>query len=175
MQKQEVLFKTHYNGLCHFAWKIVGDLAVAEDLVQDSFIAYFKNTEEVSDNEVAIKNYLYSSVRFACYNHIRHEKVRQKYWNVVGFTEEDNTALELNMIHSEVIQEIYRIIEEMPFACQQVFRLGYLEGLSNLEITKELQISVNTVKTQKQRGMKMLLKRLNPEFIPIIIFLLKNI
>jgi RNA polymerase sigma-70 factor (ECF subfamily) len=101
--------------------------------------------------------------------------VRQKYWNVVGFTEEDNTALELNMIHSELIQEIYKIIEQMPTSCQQVFRLGYLEGLSNLEITKELQISINTVKTQKQRGMKMLLKRLNPEFIPLVIFLLKNI
>ncbi|MCW8312169.1 RNA polymerase sigma-70 factor [Sphingobacterium sp. InxBP1] len=175
MQKEEVLFKTHYNGLCHFAWKIVGDLSVAEDLVQDSFISYFKNTDQVSDNEIAIKNYLYTAVRFACYNHIRHEKVRQKYWNIVGFTEEDNIALELNMIHSEVIQEIYKIIEQMPSSCQQVFRLGYLEGLSNLEITRELQISINTVKTQKQRGMKMLLKRLNPEFIPFIIFLLKNI
>jgi RNA polymerase sigma-70 factor (ECF subfamily) len=63
----------------------------------------------------------------------------------------------------------------MPTSCQQVFRLGYLDGLSNLEITRELKISINTVKTQKQRGMKMLLKRLNPEFLPVIIFLLKNI
>lgn len=55
MQKEEVLFKTHYNGLCHFAWKILGDLTIAEDLVQDSFIAYFKNTDQVSDNEIAIK------------------------------------------------------------------------------------------------------------------------
>ncbi|MNO05198.1 RNA polymerase sigma factor [compost metagenome] len=61
----------------------------------------------------------------------------------------------------------------MPASCQQIFTLGYLEGLSNLEITDRLQISINTVKTQKQRGMKMLLEKLHPEFLPIIIFLLK--
>jgi len=75
------------------------------------------------------------------------------------------------MIHTEVINEVYRIIAEMPTACQQVFKLGYLDGLSNLEITERLQISINTVKTQKQRGMKMLLDKLHPEFLPIIILM----
>lgn len=173
MEPREKLFRLHYKSLCHFAWKIVADVSVAEDLVQDAFIAFYREEKRTLDNEIAIKNFLYSSVRFACYNHLRHEKVKQRYWNVVGFTEEDDQALELNIIHSEVIQEIYRIIEEMPHACQQIFRLGYLDGLSNLEITQKLQVSVNTVKTQKQRGMKMLLKKLNPEFIPLIIFLLK--
>jgi len=72
-----------------------------------------------------------------------------------------------------VINEVYRIIAEMPVACQKIFKMGYLEGLSNLEITEKLQISVNTVKTQKQRGMKILLDKLHPEFLPFIIFLLK--
>ncbi|MDM1293529.1 RNA polymerase sigma-70 factor [Sphingobacterium sp. N143] len=172
-QCEERLFRVHYKSLCHFAWKIVGDVSIAEDLVQDAFIAFYKEAGKIHENEIAIKNFLYSAVRFACYNHLRHEKVKQKYWSVVGFTEEDDYALELNVIHSEVIREVYRIIEEMPQACQEVFRMGYLEGLSNLEITKKLQISINTVKTQKQRGMKMLLKKLNPEFLPLIIFLLK--
>ncbi|WP_343539725.1 RNA polymerase sigma-70 factor [Sphingobacterium thalpophilum] len=172
MGPEEKLFRQYYKSLCHFAWKFVGESSVAEDLVQDAFIAFYKEGKTL-ENEAAIKNFLYSSVRFACYNYLRHEKVKQRYWNVIGFTEEDDRALELNIIHSEVIKEIYRIIEEMPFACQQIFRMGYLEGLSNLEITQKLQVSVNTVKTQKQRGMKILLKKLSPEFIPFVIFLLK--
>lgn len=175
MRIEERIFKTYYKSLCHFAWKIVGDSDSAEDLVQDTFVAFFKRNGWENDEDSVTKSFLYHSVRNACLNHIRHEKVKRKYWSLFEFKEEDDFVFEMNIIHTELLQEIYRIVEEMPFSCQQVFRMGYLDGFSNLEITKTLQISVNTVKTQKQRGMKILLKKLNPEFLPLFIIFLTKI
>lgn len=173
MGPEEKLFRTHYKSLCHFAWKFVGESAIAEDLVQEAFITFFKERQRMDESESFVRNYLYTAVRFSCLKHLRHEKVKEKYWTRVGFSEENEHSVELSMIHTEVINEVYRIITTMPAACQQIFTMGYLEGLSNLEITERLQISVNTVKTQKQRGMKILLEKLHPEFLPLIIFLLK--
>ncbi|AIM38726.1 RNA polymerase sigma factor [Sphingobacterium sp. SG20118] len=165
------LFEEHYGSLCHFAWKLCGDLTQSEDFVQDAFISYFNNQEHVSVNQVAIKNYLYTSVRYAFLNSKRKEKVVEKYWLATPFNESSQDSFELNIIHSEVVAEVHRIVESMPPGCQVVFRMGYFEGLSNQEISKELNISVNTVKTQKQRGMKLVMQKMNPEFLPIVIFL----
>ncbi|MGB3063932.1 RNA polymerase sigma-70 factor [Sphingobacterium thalpophilum] len=173
MGPEEKLFRQYYKSLCHFAWKFVGESSVAEDLVQDAFITFFKEERRMDESENFMRNYLFTAVRFSCLKYIRHEKVKEKYWSHIDFREEDEHSIELSMIHREVLNEVYRIIAQMPQACQQIFKMGYLEGLSNLEITERLQVSINTVKTQKQRGMKMLLERLHPEFLPFIIFLLK--
>jgi len=173
MGPEEKLFRTYYRSLCHFAWKFVGESTTAEDLVQEAFITFFRDQQRMEQSDAFIRNYLYTAVRFSCLKHLRHEKVKEKYWTRVEFNEEDGHSVERSIIHTEVINEIYRIIAQMPSACQQIFKMGYLDGLSNLEITERLQISVNTVKTQKQRGMKILMDKLHPEFLPFIIFLLK--
>jgi len=170
----ELLFKKYYARLCHFAWKLVGDKLVAEDVVQDAFCSYFDQKDRISDDESAIKNFLYSAVRFACYNLYRKEKVEERYWLLNPIVEGEESKVEHEIIFSEVIADVHRVVAEMPNSCQHVFRLGYLEGLSNLEIAKELQISVNTVKTQKQRGMKTLLAKLNPEFLALFILFLRG-
>ena len=35
------LFANHYKSLCYYAWDMVKDSALAEDLVQDAFLAYW--------------------------------------------------------------------------------------------------------------------------------------
>jgi RNA polymerase sigma-70 factor (ECF subfamily) len=49
--------------------------------------------------------------------------------------------------------------------------MGYLEGMKNHEIAKELGISVNTVKTQKQRALQLLRLKLKPEFFIFLLIL----
>lgn len=165
----QILFNKHYKSLCHFAWKLCGDISLAEDLVQDAFIAFFKNQELISKDEIAIKQFLYTSIKFAFLNLRRKEKVEQKYWFNLPFTELSNDSFELNIIHSEFIAEVHKIVSEMPSGCQTVFKMGYFEGLNNQEIAEKLDVSVNTVKTQKQRGLKLVMQKLHPEFLPIFI------
>ena len=67
-----------------------------------------------------------------------------------------------------MLGEIYRAIDELPSECGRVFRLG-LEGLSNQEIADTLSISVNTVKTQKQRAMAVLKKRFSTGMLLVLL------
>ncbi len=163
------VFHLYYVSLCHFAWQLLRDNYLVEDIVQYAFLVYFKQKDDISDHPIAIKNFLYSTVRNACYNTIRHEKVKVRYQTVAGLREEweDPETLDA-MIRSEVIEQIYRVITTLPEGCQQVFRLGYLEGLANPKIAEKLGISINTVKKQKQRGFKILREQLNPELFLLL-------
>lgn len=160
----EAIFKKYYARLCHFAWQMLQDHEVVEDLVQDAFMSFWKHQDKIYDDEKAQKNYLYSAVRYACLNYIRHNKIKDSYIAENSFHPIQDPQIIHSIIKSELIDEIHNIISSMPEKCQLVFRLGYLEGLTNEEISKKLDISLNTVKTQKRRGLALVKTKLDPEF-----------
>ena len=164
----EELFKHNYSKLCLFAANLVKDEATAEDLVQETFVRFWnsKDTFEPSAFSVAI---LYGSVRNACFNFLRRQKLEHSYLNNRN-PEPFEDAVALNyIIRSEVLSEINRIISTMPEGCQAIFKMGYLDGLKNTEIAEKLGVSINTVKTQKQRGLKLLKMRLNPNYFALFL------
>lgn len=164
----EVIFHKYYQRLCHFAWQIVQDDDLVQDLVQEAFIAFWKNRSKLADDELVHKSFLYSTVKNLCLNRLRHEKIVHKYR-----IHQQEKPIEVNnqemviirkLIRSEIMEDVIRIIRTMPMGCQEVFRLSYLEGLSNDEVAQELSISVNTVKTHKKRGLRLIRAKINPEF-----------
>lgn len=159
------LFKRYYKGLCYFAWKLVGDSELAEDLAQDAFIAYLQRKENVSEDENSIRSFLYTAVKFAAFNINRKNKVVAKYWTKVDFREMDEIDLEHTVIQSEFYSRVYQIIATLPPSCQEICKMGYIEGYSNEEISEILKLSVNTVKTQKRRGIAVLKSIMKPELM----------
>lgn len=158
-----MLFKAYYTRLCYFAFQFTGDKDQARDIAQEAFVSYLGQRGNVAPHPVAIRNFLYTSVRHACLNILRHEKVAEKFAAEQESRPQDDTTVILSMIKAEVFGEIYRVLQTLPEACQLIIRLGYIEGLKNQEIAQQLNISINTVKTQKKRGLHLLRQRLNPE------------
>lgn len=166
------LFHEFYSRLVHFSCQIIDDKAAAEDLVQDVFIKYWSLHEQISTDKSAIKNFLYTSVRNASLNVLRHNKVAGEYIQAQQEAPEEEACIH-SIIRAEVLSEIYRIIGSLPESCQLISKMGYLDGMKNQEIANELGISVNTVKTQKQRALKLLRLRLNPELFAVLMLLLQ--
>lgn len=174
MSKNEHIFKEYYKRLCLYAYKLVDDMFLAEDIVQDAFCSFLDKSGDISDDEKAIRQYLYSSVRFLTYNHYRKNKTKQAYWEKTMYVEAESPSFEREIIYAEVMNEVVKIVETMPEACANIFRKGYLEELSNKEIAEELGVSVNTVKTQKRRGMKILLNKIHPEYMSLFLLFLQK-
>lgn len=172
--EEQVLFKKHYKSLCYFAWSMVKDSDLAEDLAQDAFVAYLKHKDELSTDEISIKNFLYSSIRYAVYNLQRKNKTSDKYFLRMDFKDVDDIDYEHNIIRAEFLTAVHHAIETLPASCQEVIKLSYLEGLSNQEIADQLAISINTVKTQKQRGIKVLRSILKPEYFSVFLVLINQ-
>jgi len=170
----EQLFKVYYPRLCYFSFQIVKDKVNAEDLVQEAFIKYWNQREEIASHDIAVKNFLYSTVRNASLNLIRHDKVVYHYLEQQDPSPIEEFNIIHSMIRSEVLAEIHKALETLPESCKRISRMGYLEGMKNNEIARKLGISVNTVKTQKQRGLQLLRLILKPETFTVFIMLLQH-
>ena len=80
---------------------------------------------------------------------------------------------EERVLEEEVYALLIKAIQNLPEQCQKVYLL-VLEGKSNQEIAHQLQLNIETVKSHKQVGKKLLYDQLK-HIIPvgILIFLLE--
>jgi len=148
----EILFNSFYPALCSFASSLNIKQVVSEDIVQEVFISLWENLENF-DNEKSVKSYLYTSVKNKCINYLEHEKVIQKHKKFEKI--ENEIPYSNQIIEEETHRLIYNAINELPASCKNVL-LFSINGLKNAEIAEELNISVNTVKTQKKIAYKQL-------------------
>ncbi|WP_208728449.1 RNA polymerase sigma-70 factor [Chitinophaga alhagiae] len=173
MSTAEVLFREYYARLCHYAFQFTADAELARDIAQESFVSYLARQEEVSTHPAAVRNFLYTAVRNACLNTIRHNKVVEKFIQEQAAGAPGTEAAAINtIIRTEVLAAIHRALDSLPEECARIVRMGYIDGLKNQEIAKMLNISVNTVKTQKRRGLQLLRLRLPPEMYVLVAYML---
>jgi RNA polymerase sigma-70 factor (ECF subfamily) len=165
----EALFKEFYDRLVYFSFQFVYDKDQARDIVQDAFIKYWNQREEVLDNKAAIKNFLYSTVRNASLNYIRHSKIVEGYIQLHNTIEPEEAPIIDAIITAEVVAEIHAAIQSLPESYRQVSILSYLEGKKNQEIADELEMSINTVKKQKQRALQLLRVKMVPEMYVLLL------
>jgi RNA polymerase sigma-70 factor (ECF subfamily) len=168
-------FHLHYRPLCYFAVQLVNDHAEAEDIVKDTFVKLWHKHGDFESGE-SIKAFLYITARNACLNFIRHLKVKDTFRKELAYLEEGKgEEMILNqLIHAELLREIYQEIEKMPEKRREVFRLAYFDGLRNEEIADFLNISIHTVKEHKGKALTFLRSRFsNRQIIVFVLFCAK--
>ncbi|HTD93126.1 MAG TPA: sigma-70 family RNA polymerase sigma factor, partial [Chitinophagaceae bacterium] len=77
-------------------------------------------------------------------------------------TEEDGYK---KLVSAELTRLLHAALKEISPGSGRILKLHYLEGKTLTEIAGELHISTSTVKTQKQRGLKALHKKLLRPFL----------
>ncbi|MBV7528809.1 RNA polymerase sigma-70 factor [Chitinophaga sp. sic0106] len=167
----EYLFKVHYDALCTFAFDFVGRRELAEEIVQETFLKIWERFGELQI-EVSEKAYLYKAVQNNCLNCLKQDKIRQRYGSELLQQIESRTSL-MNLSlhtpvekleHNEMVGMVEKAIRRLPPQCQDIFRLSRFEQLSYPEISKQMGISINTVKTQMTRA----LKKLRDDLLPVL-------
>lgn len=169
----EVIFNEYYDRLVYFSLKILDDKQDAEDAVQEAFVRYWNNKDKVAQELQSIRSYLYATVKNISLNVIRHRQVVKNFEQQTLSPAAENQVIN-HIIQTEVLTKICKAMETLPDACRRISWMGYIDGMKNLEIAKELGISVNTVKSQKLKGLKILRLKLIPDLIVTIYLLTMN-
>ena len=156
-----VLFRTLYDPLTQYAYTLVQDHAIAEDIVQETFIRIWEKHQPIIESLQA-RPYLYRAVRNACFNHLGAKKRMPLYsLSDTDLEEEDNipwiVAAEDDDNDLPNYRELLKKgIEQLPEKCREVFLLSRSGQLSNQEIADQLGLSVKTVNNQTWKAMKLL-------------------
>lgn len=166
----KALYNDHFELLCSFAHRYINDVEQTEDIVQDVFISFW-NKKRSFDTLNGLKAYLYTMVKNRCLNYIKHQTVEQRKTQQLILELESDLVTGQHVIEEEVAVNLIYEIRQLPAACQEITFLA-LNGMKNNEIAIELNVSVNTVKTQKKIAYQKLRTSLNGRLNTLLYFLL---
>lgn len=147
------------------------DLDAAEEIVQELFVRFWEQ-RETKEITTSIRAYFFTSVRNACFNQLKHLKIKEKY------KKEQERELTFNSSHdqddlevNELDQKIHDAINALPEGRRKIFILSRFDGLKYQEIADKLNISIKTVENQMGESLKFLRIRLKDFLVTLLIFL----
>jgi RNA polymerase sigma-70 factor (sigma-E family) len=150
------LFELEARNLVRLARFFVDDRDAAEDLVQEAFIRLARSIHRIEEPD-ALPAYLRSIVLNLARDHNRRGLVSLRHRpSSAPEPPGPDEGFELREDQRRVIDAL----RSLPAGQRNCLVLRYYMELSNPEIARTLGVSVNTVKTQIQRGMAALERRL---------------
>lgn len=167
----ELLYKQLYRNLCNYAYNIIPDKDVAEDIVQSTLVALWENHQQCNEIEY-LKSYLYRCVYNACMKLLQHQKVRERYFN--------ESEYHLKQIQFETFESSYddeqtarlhKALDELPEKNREVMKLRFIDGLSTNEVSKQLDITPRTVETHVSKALRFLREKLSVTTVLFFLFL----
>lgn len=171
----EMLYSNFYKALVVFSVQIVSDISVAEEIVQDIFVRTWQKRNTYK-SVGTLKAYLYNSVRNKSISYMRHKNVERS--RIEAFErdfrlmqEDDEQAVE--QYREEMFRKLLLAIDALPPKQRQLFMLT-VQGKTSEEIAEEMNISVLTVKKQRQRGLERLRKTLPPNALFTLLMLING-
>ncbi|MEX1240457.1 MAG: RNA polymerase sigma-70 factor [Cyclobacteriaceae bacterium] len=169
----EMLFRTYYQPLCHYAYTFLQDREDAEEIVQSTFLLVWEKRETLAIR-TSVRPYLYAMVRNACLNVIKHEKIRQKHaGEEIALADRSHDSVTHTVVSNELEYRIKVAMEELPEQCRMVFKLSRFEELKYSEIAEQLHISVKTVENHMGKALKIMREQLK-DYLPLVIVFLNG-
>lgn len=160
LQGEQGAFKELYNrywqSLFNAVYKRLKDKALAKDIVQDVFLDLWNRRQNhlIADP----KAFLHTEVRFQVYKKVSRlppESAFFEAWDKFSTVTSDAILRE-----KELLELLEAWMNTLPEKRRTVFILHYLEDLSTLEVSQQLNISLKTVQNQAGRAMQSLKLRL---------------
>ena len=139
------LYRLHYRFLVGLAALLVRDIAMAERLVQDSFVAMHSAWRRLEDGDRAL-SYLHQAVVSRSRSVGRHRVVAGR--NVPGIGSEATTELE----RSALVSALWSLAPRQ----REVLVLLYYADLSETQVASAMGISQGAVRSHAARAMSLL-------------------
>lgn len=150
------VYKKYYSSLIMFALKWVKEENLAKDIVQSVFIKLLEQNKDIK--VLDHRAYLYQSVRNSCINEYKRnfgksDSIEDSQLKNYGYFKDP-------VEEAEFESYVFRVIEKLPPATKNIFKLNRFEGLSNQEIADKLNLSKRTVELQISNALKLLRQKL---------------
>jgi RNA polymerase sigma-70 factor, ECF subfamily len=170
----EEVFKTHFKALHSYAYTILKDDVIAEEMVQNVFFKLWEKKDQLTIQS-SLKAYLYKAVYHESLNFLKHQKVRSAHQAYAMHSNDySSNHAEKKLMHGELEKKLQNAINDLPEQCRTIFQLSRFEELKYREIADTLGLSVKTVENQMGKALKILRFKL-VEFLPTIVALINVI
>tara|TARA_R110000868_G_scaffold168193_1_gene402820 strand:- start:15407 stop:15940 length:534 start_codon:yes stop_codon:yes gene_type:complete len=148
----KIIFDNYYKRLYAFSLNYVSETYAAEEIVENVLLKLWQKRHKL-DKIDNLKSYLYTMVRNDSVDYLKKKKkfVRLDIEKHGSISTKDQFIIE-----EETHAILFQALETLPVKCRKVFELSCLEGVKYKDIAEDLQISINTVKSQRARAIDLL-------------------
>ena len=170
-EKAYVYLVDQYNKrLFGYALTLTHDHTLAEDILQNVFLKAWKQRKKIGIRS-SLQNYLFKSVYNEFINQYKKKRstmiLEQKYLASL----EKAINIHDDQSFENIIARITLEIENLPPKCREIFILSKKEGLTNMEISEYLNVSIKTVEAQITKAFGILRKRLEEKYKSIFMLI----
>jgi len=160
---QKQLFEVYSRRMMGVCLRYAQDGEEAQDVLQMGFIKVFEKLDTFNQ-EGSLEGWIRKIIVNTALDTIRKNKkfMNDVEMDKVDYQLENHTE---NAVESLSAQDLLKVIQEMPPGFRTVFNMYVIEGYSHKEIAEELNISINTSKSQFSRARTYLQKVLIEEKI----------
>ncbi len=155
----EVLFERHRRGLLAYAWGMLRDRQMAEDIVQECFLQLARNADRIEPRR-GVSGWLYRVARNRAIDLLRRQQFEIAS-EMVG--EQDQARDEVlsrsparEMEQAEELAELERVLNALETEDRDILMLRFYGGLRHREIAQTLGRPLGTILWRVHRALRQL-------------------
>jgi RNA polymerase sigma-70 factor (family 1) len=151
------IFLDLYTPVRNSLYYKTGDMQVAEDLVQDTFLKIWEKRETI--NIITVKSLAYTIANNLFLNKIEHEKVSFRFVSEYKGNDLSN-APDFEMEMKDFDQKLQNSLADLDEKCRTVFLMNRIDDLTYAQIAENLGLSVKAVEKRMGKAIAFLKERL---------------
>lgn len=159
-EQMTALFDRHYTPMCRLAFVILGDAALAEEIVMEALVKTFSGWGRIRDLE-HVDAYLRRAVVNLCRSKIRRNSIESRV-NATIHHREQRRPPEWDVEQHETGRMVWAAVQGLPERQRACVVLRYFDDLPEADIAGVLGCSVGTVKSQLSKARAKLERALGP-------------
>ena len=174
LQQFNELYFTYRRNFISIARSYVDETAVAEDIVTDSFMAYWTRRHELAP-ETDPRRYVVGTIKKQCLEYLRNRQIHQRVEKNLQDANDRLQRYNLESLESckpeqlyadEVLQILKKQLEKMPELTRAIFIANRTEELSYNDIAERFRIPAHKVKYELQKAVSLLRDSLR-DYLPV--------
>ncbi|MEP0366855.1 MAG: sigma-70 family RNA polymerase sigma factor [Cyclobacteriaceae bacterium] len=160
----EVIYESNFEGLYRYAFSIVKDKQIAENIVSEVFEGIWTKKPDYQ-NIKHLESYLRVSVKHLAIRMASRDPHRFSYSSYDESLEVSDSVDPENLLIAKELEEIVQsVLDGLPMNCRLIYDMVKTKGFSYQQIADELGISKRTVENQMYKVISKLKKRLEDHF-----------
>lgn len=153
MAEFDEIFNNWYDPLRNFIYYKTGDVQVAEDIAQDTFLKIWEKRHQIKKETV--KPLLFKIAYNLFINRVQHQKVSFKFAEQIK-TEKTHVAADYELEMAEFDAKLQRALASLDERNRTVFLMNRIEDFTYTQIAEQLGLSVKAVEKRMEKALSFL-------------------